>query len=215
MALSTGEGLTPCHKARSIGVVASSHRASHCGVGPVAWALCGWRRDERLLGAAQMDVTSALCVHQSRSRRALHAVYTLTRYATVSASPSPCLLSLSRCEPTLTCTSADRAASSCSLNLGMDASVLLGTASLLVYKDFFFDEERVGGASAAQPAAAAAAAASQQQQQLHGFFCTACWWGGLAIAALLLAADWTLGRALDRRQRVAQKVDGHGACRAL
>mmetsp|Transcript_21493 Transcript_21493/g.67134 ORF Transcript_21493/g.67134 Transcript_21493/m.67134 type:complete len:438 (+) Transcript_21493:33-1346(+) len=71
------------------------------------------------------------------------------------------------------------------LNLVMDTSVLIGTASLLVYKDVL---QLRGGDD---PAYA------------YRFFCASAWRAGWAIAGLTLAANVSLGFAVDRRRRVA------------
>ena len=80
------------------------------------------------------------------------------------------------------------------LNLLMDASVLVGTASLLCYKDFV--QQPPAGAGAAEAA-----------KHMYDFFAAACWHGGIAIALLLVAANVSLGRAVDRRRRVVTKLD--------
>ena len=66
------------------------------------------------------------------------------------------------------------------LNLVMDASVLMGTASLLCYKDFVQTQD-------------------DDAQHMYAFFRAATWGLGWLVAALLLVANWSLGRAVDRR----------------
>ena len=104
------------------------------------------------------------------------------------------------------------------LNLIMDASVLLGTATLLCYKDFL---QPLPAASSTAPllvangsdttssdsANVAAAALDEDAAHMHRFFCGACKEGGLAVSVLLLLATWSLGSAVDRRRRVVEKLD--------
>ena len=89
------------------------------------------------------------------------------------------------------------------LNLLMDASVLLGTASILIYKDFFVEDPRAVRAHAGHSDEEDA----REAQQIHAFFCAACWRVGLSVAALALLAEASLVRAIDRRQRLLRKVD--------
>ena len=106
------------------------------------------------------------------------------------------------------------------LNLIMDASVLLGTATLLCYKDFL--QPLPASASSTAPllvangsdtttssdsANLAAAALDEDAAHMHRFFCGACKEGGLAVSVLLLLATWSLGSAVDRRRRVVEKLD--------
>ena len=90
------------------------------------------------------------------------------------------------------------------LNLLMDASVLLGTVSILIYKDFFIEDPR-----AAAPAHAGHSDEEDAKgaQQIHAFFCAACWRVGIAVAALVMLAEASLARAIDRRHRLLRKVD--------
>jgi hypothetical protein len=67
------------------------------------------------------------------------------------------------------------------LNLTMDTAVLLGTASLLCYKDFV-------------------ATGESDAAHMYSFFCTICWICGFVIAGLLIGANFVLGRAVDRRK---------------
>ena len=78
------------------------------------------------------------------------------------------------------------------LNLITDASVLVGTASLLCYKDFV---------------QAPQSGRTESVQEMYSFFCDACWNCGFAIALLLIAANIALGRAVDRRRRVVAKLE--------
>lgn len=86
------------------------------------------------------------------------------------------------------------------LNLMMDTSVLLGTATLLCYKDFVQDAAADGGE------------AVEDVRAMYTFYTASCWRCGFAIALLVLAADWCLGDAVDRRRRLVQKLDHDGAC---
>lgn len=38
---------------------------------------------------------------------------------------------------------------------------------------------------------------------MYAFFCSACWHLGWVIAVLLLASNWSLGCAVDKRRRMA------------
>ena len=77
------------------------------------------------------------------------------------------------------------------LTLAMDTSVLVGTAALLIYKDFV----QVDG--------------TEDAQHMYEFFCACCTSGGLVVAVLLFGANWSLGRAVDRkrRERTRSKLD--------
>jgi len=75
------------------------------------------------------------------------------------------------------------------LSLVMDTSVLVGTASLLCYKDFVQEH------------------GSEDAAHMYSFFCASCWDCGVAIFVLLLAANWSLGAAVDKRQRTSGKLD--------
>ena len=55
--------------------------------------------------------------------------------------------------------------------------------------------------------AAEASSLDAEAEQMHRFFCSACRLGGLAVTVLLLLATWSLGRAVDRRRRVVEKLD--------
>ena len=68
------------------------------------------------------------------------------------------------------------------LSLVMDATVLVGTASLLCYKDFV------------------QAADAEDAPHMHAFYCTAARVGGLLVALLLALANVALGRAVDRKR---------------
>jgi len=99
------------------------------------------------------------------------------------------------------------------LNLIMDAAVLIGTASLLCYKDFVATNAplpptpAVAAAVAATPANDADDALFHEATQMHSFFCAACRAGGVIVALLLLLAASSLGRAVDRRRKVVEKLD--------
>jgi hypothetical protein len=47
----------------------------------------------------------------------------------------------------------------------------------------------------------------QEATQMHSFFCAACRAGGVIVALLLLLAASSLGRAVDRRRKVVEKLD--------
>ena len=69
------------------------------------------------------------------------------------------------------------------LTLCLDASVLVGTATLLCYKDFV------------------QASGSEDARHMHDFFCECCVGGGVGVAMLLGGAKVMLGRAVDRKRR--------------
>ena len=75
------------------------------------------------------------------------------------------------------------------LNLQMDAAVLLGTAGLLVYKDFVQQQQH------------------EDAQHVYLFFCASCWRCGFAIAGLMLVAEVAFGMAVDRSRRAAKQLD--------
>ena len=89
---------------------------------------------------------------------------------------------------------------------------LVGTASLLIYKDFVEEQLSVAARSGRQAPGAAttndgSADPAQATQTMYGFYCAACRNCGVALAVLLLVADWSLGRAVDYRHRKTRKLD--------
>ena len=84
------------------------------------------------------------------------------------------------------------------LNLAADASVLVGTAALLVYKDFYAAGAEVQS-DAAAVGRAAAELADEAAARDYAFFCLSCWYAGFTICATMLLAEWSLERQLERR----------------
>ena len=89
------------------------------------------------------------------------------------------------------------------LNLLADACVLVGTAILLCYKDFYISASESEADASVQSLHARAA-------QDYAFFAKSCWTCGFVIAALLLLANWSLERNLDARLRARDRGGAPG-----